>query len=287
MGHDTASEGKRVKPDSVNSESQKEIAGAVEKLPWIGPLLSFIIRRGWWGLALMAVFFLVLLPFVTPLLGALYIRALPNKVRDAYAEVVTSAYSVDDRIEKRMAAIVAQNNANLDFVQQYHNEWTDPNQIHFAPYTFPLKMGQDFDVEFSVEPPKANQLACSASGPEALGADQALNDEHLFQVLVNDGVEQFSMSAMDERSNLEYRKAYWNKAAQQPSSRERLASDTGSVQIRFKTARDTSGGSLAERALRCYRLATNLRVIVYKTLQMDNSELGPIAEQIPAAGALK
>jgi len=286
MGDDKVGKQKPESSIGVDSETKADIANAVEKVPWVGAIIAYIIRRGWWGMAAVTFVLLVIVPFLAPLLAACYISLLPQEVHRFYADVVTSAFTVDDRILKQIEYVVKENNANLDFVQQYQAEWTDPYQTRFTTYTFPLKPGQDFDVQFTVGT-RAVDKPCSNASTEASAAEDALSNDQLFHIYINGGLDYTAGATDDTGGNRQYRKAFWDKQANKTSATENAESATGSVQVRLSTNRDATGHSLAERVLRCYRLSSGVRVIVYKTLVLDMANSALKAQQHDSGGDQK
>jgi len=283
MGHGEPAEKTTQMLKGVDTDTRADIADAVEKLPWFGPIIAFTVRRGWWGAALLIVLLLVIIPVLAPLLAAVYIRVLPANLHRAYADVVTSAFAIDDSIEEQIENVVKLNNANLDFVQQYQTEWTDPYQTRFTTYTFPLKPRQDFDVKFEADT-RAVDKPCSNASTEASEAEEALSSDQLFHIYINGGL-QYSAGLSDAGSNIQYRKTFWDEQEKKTSLPESAESATGSVQVRLNTSRDSTGHSLAERALRCYRLSSAVRIIVYKTLLWNHAIPDPKSKQREPGGA--
>lgn len=249
---------------NVDNDTRKEIAAAVADVPWIGPLLAFFIRRGWWATVLILVLFFLVVPFVTPLLSAAYVKVLPRDFRDLYARWVIDAYGEPIKIDIDAAVrqVVDKNNANLDFVQQFRAEWSDPSADPARFYRFPLKEGQEFMIEF--RPEQAEAVPCNAEDPRVGPADDALDNDDLFQISINRGAEKYAAGVRSVPENKRFGKAFWEKVAKSSSSVESSQSDAGSVEIRLPN-------KTAQTVLPCYKLAADLRVIVYKTIDPTDS----------------
>src|SRR5438552_3006991 len=129
----------------------KELSGALEKIPYVGPILAYLVRHRYFAIVGIIVVLFLVVPLSTPILSALYLNALPEAVRLSYTSIITDAYSVDKSIEAKLEDMIAQNNTRLDFVQQFTKVWSNPTDLKSQYFYFPLIKGQEFAIDFRSE----------------------------------------------------------------------------------------------------------------------------------------
>ena len=169
---------------SQSQDDTERAQQALKKIPYVGVALAFIASHAGISGAIAAAFFLIVAPFLYPLLFSVYISFLPEKLKGAYVNIVLESFSVDDLVEKsvRETAVrfIAENNERIDFVQQFQQTWTRNGADKSPAYRFPLSDNQEFRVTL-----KPTQLipvkTCQNGSTKAIAANKALNNEKLFR----------------------------------------------------------------------------------------------------------
>jgi hypothetical protein len=261
-------------------EVSKQLAKAIEKVPYVGSILGWLILHGYIGSVVLLLVVFVVIPLATPLLSALYIGLLPEKLRVAYATTVTDAYSVDTMIQQNMDDMLLQNNSRLDFVQQFTKHWSSPTDLRSQFFRFPLIEGQKFAVDFEAYTlAKAQERGCKNGEERTRLADAAANSENLFQVKVL-GAELFTDSITTEQDHPHawvFTDQFWAN----PKVHAALTQSEGYAQVVIDRVQ---GAAL----LACYDVTADLRIVVYKTISSKKAanaaKPAAKASEAPAGG---
>lgn len=264
----------------IDKDSQHALADALKGIPWVGPILAFVALRGWLGLLIVLFLILVVLPFITPLLGAVYMKALPERMRSIYADFVTSAFSIDEVIQAQIRQIVEANNTNLDFVQNFSTRWFANKEQNGEAlprrYVFPLRANQEFRLQFEVESTRPGSKPCAAGSHDATFAQAALNDPQLFRLSIGTRTHLVGTNGFEER----FATNYWSE------QKDNVDSGIGRVEVGLNSSpiQENPLDTLGSRALKCWVIGTNLRVIVYKSLSSKLAKSGKHADVSAAEG---
>ncbi|WP_431288489.1 hypothetical protein [Roseateles chitinivorans] len=243
---------------AARSKSRREtIAELVKPVPWIGPILAWLIINIGIGAAILTIVLLIVFPLTYPLLMAYMLHLLPEKARMAYAEMVLESFQgvMEKDIDETVGRIIRDNNTRLDFVQQFSLAW-QPGVSRSPPYSFPLMTGQEFDLEFSsVTVP--NSVPCK--GDKAVRAEEAVRNKKLFTIWAL-GKDRLSTS-VSERQRVPFGEKFWQTAT---SEIDLLNGDHGGG---IATARVEIDQSLAKEINQCFQLTSTLDVVVRKTIK--------------------
>ena len=242
---------------ALSSDESEQAQQTLKKIPYVGGTLAFIARHAGISGAIAFAFFLIVAPFLYPLLFSLYISFLPGKLKGIYVNAVLESFSVDDLVEKSVretaARFIIENNERIDFVQQFQQIWTRNGADKSPAYRFPLSDNQEFRVTL-----KPTQLVpvhtCQNGSPKAIAANKALNNEKLFSIRIFGKELSNSGGNTDVMGTFVADDKFWKQRGSLPANQRE-----GVVQVVLDQ-------SVASSAWECWTINTDLTIVVHKTL---------------------
>lgn len=243
-------------PQGASNES---VQGVLQGIPHIGRLLALIARHVGLSAAVAVTFFLFIAPLIYPVLFALYMSMFPAGLKTAYAKYVLDAFGVDDLIsadvDEAVRKFVADNNARIDFVQQFQQVW-EPD-VGQMTYSLPLELGQEFKIGFQPIVSPAEKR-CDEKSPAANKAQVALRSRNLFSVEVL-GKSRFTTPAkLPQPYEWSFGESLWSTADAEIDQVRRQRTMTLTVVI---------DQGLASDIWKCWRIKSDLSVTVNKSMK--------------------
>lgn len=239
-----------------------DVQELLKAIPVFGRLLALLARRAGLAVGGGALLVLVVLPLLVPLLMSMYLRLLPEDLRTLYAKWLVGPLSVDENISRKVddavAAVVADNNLRLDFVQQFQHLWVKDGDWRTPVYAFPLSDQQEFNVDFDAQP-GATKAACTEQ-KKIDAAAEALHGEGLFTIEVLG--RKFVLDSIDNPTTLPFGETFWSDAK---ATRDLLKHKKATVQVVLNRR-------LATAVLECYPIRSNLLITVNKTIKPHKLE---------------